>query len=47
MISSVRHRRYTYAEYVALEEHANVRHEFFDGEVYAMVAARPSTLRAA
>ena len=41
MISSVRHHRYTYSEYVALEEHANVRHEFLDGEIYAMAGGTP------
>jgi len=40
MFSSVHH-RYTYSEYVALEEHANVRHEFFDGEIYAMAGGTP------
>jgi Uma2 family endonuclease len=41
MISFARHHRYTYSEYVALEEHANVRHEFFDGEIYAMAGGTP------
>ncbi len=41
MVSPARHRRYTYSEYVALEEHANVRHEFFDGEIYAMAGGTP------
>jgi Uma2 family endonuclease len=27
--------RYTYAEYVALEQESTTRHEFFDGEIYA------------
>ncbi len=30
------YRRYTVAEYLALEERSNVRHEFFEGEVFAM-----------
>lgn len=29
-------RRYTFAEYVRLEEYSNVKHEYWDGEVYAM-----------
>lgn len=28
--------RYTYAEYVALEASSPTKHEFFDGEIYAM-----------
>jgi Uma2 family endonuclease len=28
--------RYTYQEYLAHERASNVRHEFFDGEIYAM-----------
>ena len=31
-----RHHRYTYAEYVALERVSETKHEFFDGEIYAM-----------
>ena len=30
-------RRYTVAEYLALEERSDVRHEFFEGEVFAML----------
>jgi Uma2 family endonuclease len=41
MLSSVRHHRYTYDEYVALEAHANVRHEYLDGEIYAMAGGTP------
>lgn len=36
MLPGARHHRYTYREYLALERGANVRHEFFDGEIYAM-----------
>jgi Uma2 family endonuclease len=32
-------RRYTVEEYFALEEASNVRHEFFEGEVFAMSGA--------
>jgi Uma2 family endonuclease len=28
--------RYTYAQYVALERDSSTKHEFFDGEIYAM-----------
>lgn len=28
--------RYTYAQYVALERRSDVKHEFLDGEIYAM-----------
>lgn len=28
--------RYTYADYVALEQHSSTKHEFLDGEIYAM-----------
>src|SRR5262245_675542 len=28
--------RYTYAEYLSLEEFSNIKHEFFGGEVYAL-----------
>ena len=32
---------YTYAEYLALEEESSVRHEFLDGEIYAMAGGSP------
>jgi len=41
MDSPARHHRYTYGEYLTLEEHANVRHEFFDGEIFAMAGGTP------
>ena len=28
--------RYTYAQYVAVEQDSPTKHEFFDGEIYAM-----------
>lgn len=31
-----RRHRYTYAQYVALERESTTKHEFFDGEIYAM-----------
>ena len=33
VVSSARRHRYTYQEYLAFERSANVRHEFFDGEI--------------
>lgn len=36
MVSGARLHRYTYREYLSLENGANVRHEFLDGEIYAM-----------
>ncbi|MFT3714345.1 MAG: Uma2 family endonuclease [Archangium sp.] len=31
----------TYAEYVLFEQHSQVRHEFLDGEIYAMAGGTP------
>lgn len=31
-----RHHRYTYADYVAVERDSTTKHEFLDGEIYAM-----------
>jgi Uma2 family endonuclease len=36
-----KHRLYTIEEYVRLEEFANVRHEFLDGQIYAMAGGTP------
>ncbi len=36
MLQGRRLHRYTYAEYVALEQESSTKHEFFDGEIYAM-----------
>ena len=37
MVTPLRPRhRYTYAQYVALERESSTKHEFFDGEIYAM-----------
>ena len=41
VVAPVRLHRYTYAEYLALEDGANVRHEFLDGEIYAMAGGTP------
>jgi Uma2 family endonuclease len=35
------HRRYTIQEFVRLEEYSNVRHEFLDGQIYAMAGGTP------
>jgi Uma2 family endonuclease len=36
MVLARGHHRYTYADYVALELESITKHEFFDGEIYAM-----------
>src|SRR5207245_159334 len=38
--SAHRH-RYTYRDYLAVEEASPVRHEFLDGEIYAMAGGTP------
>lgn len=42
MTTRARRRNYTYAEYLVLEEGSSVRHEFFDGEIYAMAGGTPT-----
>jgi Uma2 family endonuclease len=32
---------YTYAEYLSLEQESSIRHEFLDGEIYAMAGGTP------
>jgi Uma2 family endonuclease len=42
MMSSPLHRtRYTLAEYLALEPSSNVKHEYLDGQIYAMAGGTP------
>ena len=41
MSTSARRVHYTYAQYMALEEESSVRHEFLDGEIYAMAGGSP------
>jgi Uma2 family endonuclease len=36
MVQSGRLHRYTYVDYVALEESSPTKHEYFQGEIYAM-----------
>jgi Uma2 family endonuclease len=42
VISRARRHRYSYAEYLTLEESSSVRHEFADGEIYAMAGGTPT-----
>jgi Uma2 family endonuclease len=41
MSSTVRRLHYTYQQYVALEEESSIRHEYLDGEIYAMAGGSP------
>ncbi len=41
MIAPARLHRYTYDDYVRVEQHSQVRHEFLDGEIYAMAGGTP------
>lgn len=40
-MSTARHLSNAYSEYVAIEQHSNVRHEFLGGEIYAMAGGTP------
>ena len=40
-MSTARGLHYTYAEYVALEDESAIRHEYLDGEIYAMAGGSP------
>ena len=35
-------KRYTVDEYLALEEKSEVKHEYFDGEIFAMAGGTPT-----
>lgn len=41
MATSTRRLHYTYEEYLALEEESPIRHEYLDGEIYAMAGGSP------
>jgi Uma2 family endonuclease len=41
MSSADRHVHYTYEEYASLEEESSIRHEYLDGEIYAMAGGTP------
>jgi Uma2 family endonuclease len=41
VIQPIHRHRYTYADYLALEAASNVKHEFLDGEIYAMAGGTP------
>ena len=42
MTGRARRHHYTYSEYLSLEEGSPVRHEFIDGEIYAMAGGTPT-----
>lgn len=41
MSAAARHARYSIAEYVHLEEYSNVKHEFLEGQIFAMAGGTP------
>jgi Uma2 family endonuclease len=41
MSGPARRLHYTYAQYVALEDESSIRHEYLDGEIYAMAGGSP------
>ena len=41
MSKTARRLHYTYAEYLALEDESPIRHEYLEGEVYAMAGGSP------
>lgn len=41
MSSTAAHAKYSIREFVLLEEYSNVRHEYLDGQVYAMAGGTP------
>ncbi|MBI3049330.1 MAG: Uma2 family endonuclease [Acidobacteria bacterium] len=41
MSTTARQVYYTYAQYAALEEESSIRHEYLDGEIYAMAGGSP------
>lgn len=45
MTEHVRHHRFSYAEYLARERDTGLRHEFLDGQVFAMTGGTPEHAR--
>jgi Uma2 family endonuclease len=41
MSATVRHAHYSLEEYLRLEEYSNVKHEYLDGQIYAMAGGTP------
>jgi Uma2 family endonuclease len=41
MVTAARIHSYSHEEYLALEEQSPVRHEFIDGDIYAMAGGTP------
>ena len=41
MTTTARRVHYSYQQYVALEEESSIRHEYLDGEIYAMAGGSP------
>lgn len=41
MATATRRAHYSYEEYLALEEESAIRHEFFEGQIYAMAGGSP------
>jgi Uma2 family endonuclease len=39
VVGRIGHHRYTYADYVAVERDSSTKHEFLDGEIFAMAGA--------
>jgi Uma2 family endonuclease len=41
MAAKSRRMHYTYPEYLALEDESPIRHEYLEGEIYAMAGGTP------
>ena len=42
MAAPLGHHHYTFADYLDLEKFSNIKHEFLDGEIYAMAGGTPA-----